>query len=128
MMKFSINASQRNKFFSKLLKVKDHEISRVLVLTCDLRDPQEINIKVIELLSSTVMQSEEELKKLKPKILYQYRFKEKKISNFGTGIALNLERRHLQEALAEVVTSGLAGSMSAQVVERAGTIYQYITK
>jgi hypothetical protein len=113
MMKFSINASQRNKFFSKLLKVKDHEISRVLVLTSDLRDPQEINIKIIELLSSTVMQSEEELRKLKPKILYQYRFKEKKMSNFGTGIALNLERRNLQEALAEVVTSGLAGSMSA---------------
>lgn len=127
-MKFSINASQRNKFCSKLLKVKDHEISRLLVLTCDLRDPQEINVKVIEMLSSTVMQSEDELRKLKPKILYQYRFKEKKQNNFGTGIGLNLERRHLQEAIAEVVTSGIAGSMSAQVVERAGTIYQFITK
>jgi hypothetical protein len=84
MMKFSINASQRNKFCSKLLKVKDHEISRLLVLTCDLRDPQEINVKVIEMLSSTVMQSEDELRKLKPKILYQYRFKEKTQNKFGT--------------------------------------------
>jgi hypothetical protein len=65
------------------------------------------------MVSPTVLQTDESLKNLKAKILYQYTFKEKKQSNYGTGIGLDLQKRHLQEAIAEVVTSGIAGSMSA---------------
>jgi hypothetical protein len=128
MVKFSINATQRNKFISKLIRVKDHEVNRLLVLTCDLRDPSEIVIKIIEMVCSTVLQTDDAFKKMKSKILYQYTFKEKKQSNYGAGIGLDLQKRHLQEAIAEVVTSGIAGSMSAQIVDRAGSLYEIITK
>ena len=128
MMKFSINATQRNKYISKLIRVKDHEMNRVQVLTCDLRDPQEIVVKVVEMVSPTVLQTEETLRKMKAKILYQYTFREKKHANYGLSIALDLQKRHLQEAVAEVVTSGIAGSMSAQTVDRAASLYEVITK
>ena len=103
-------------------------MNRVQVLTCDLRDPQEIVVKVVEMVSPTVLQTEETLRKMKAKILYQYTFREKKHANSGLGIALDLQKRHLQEAVAEVVTSGIAGSMSAQTVDRAASLYEVITK
>lgn len=50
LVKFIVNASQRNKFVCKLLKVRDHSVNRILLLTCDLKDHQ-ITVRVIELLT-----------------------------------------------------------------------------
>jgi hypothetical protein len=74
MVKFVINASQRNKYVAKLLKVKDHEATRLLMAICYLRS-NEISVKILEVLSPTVLSGDYALH---PKILYQFTFKEKK--------------------------------------------------
>jgi hypothetical protein len=66
MVKFMINTNSRNKYVAKLLKVKDHEITRLLMVVCTLHS-NEIKVKVIEVISSTVMQSDNSLK---PKVIY----------------------------------------------------------
>ncbi len=74
MVRFVVNTNQRNKYIAKLLRVKDHEISRLLMAVVSL-SANEINIKVIEALSPTVLQGDQPLK---PRIIYSYSFKEKK--------------------------------------------------
>jgi hypothetical protein len=74
MVKFVVNTNQRNKYVAKLLKVKDHEVTRLLMAICTLK-PNDINLKIIEVNSPTVLQSDYSLKH---KVLYSYSFKEKK--------------------------------------------------
>ena len=78
-VKFLVNASQRNKFICKLIKIKDQSQTRLLVLTCDLKD-SEIVVKVIELSSKSTNMSGENMKSMIHKVLYQYTFKEKKVT------------------------------------------------
>ena len=40
MVKFLVNASVRNKFSCKLIKLRDQPINRLLVLTCDVKDQE----------------------------------------------------------------------------------------
>jgi hypothetical protein len=54
MVKFTVNTNSRNKYVAKLLKVKDHEITRLLMVVCTLQT-NEIKVKIIEVISSTVL-------------------------------------------------------------------------
>ena len=54
MVKFMINTNSRNKYVAKLIKVKDHEISRLLMAVCTMHT-NEIIVKIIEVISSTVL-------------------------------------------------------------------------
>ena len=54
MVKFVVNTNQRNKYIAKLLRVKDHEITRLLMAVVSL-SAIEINIKIIEAFSPTVL-------------------------------------------------------------------------
>ena len=68
MVKFVVNTNQRNKYISKLLRVKDHEITRLLMAVVSLSE-NEINIKIIEAFSPTVLQGDQTLK---PRVIYSF--------------------------------------------------------
>ncbi len=57
---------------SKLLRLKDQEVNRLLMLTCDLFTEGEITLRLVELRSSTVILDElsPALTGLKPRILF----------------------------------------------------------
>ena len=74
MVKFVVNTSQRGKYMAKLLKVRDHEITRILMAVVTL-SAQEISVKIVEAISPTVMQGD---MTLRPRVIYSYVFKEKK--------------------------------------------------
>ena len=116
MVKFMINTNQRNKYIAKLLKVKDNEITRLLMLVCSLR-PNEIDVKVIEVISSTVLQSNNSLK---PRVIYSYTFKEKKPVSDSQ---FTIERKTFQEAISEVCTCGITGTTSGGTVDRASKLF-----
>ena len=54
MVKFVVNTNSRQKYMAKLLRVKDHEITRLLMVVCEMR-ANEINVKVVEVISLTVL-------------------------------------------------------------------------
>jgi hypothetical protein len=116
MVKFVVNTNERNKYVAKLLKVKDHEITRLLMAVCTLQ-PNELNIKIIEVISPTVLSGDYALK---PKILYSFSFKEKKPT---PNEPITLNRRNFQDAIAEVCTCGLTGTTSLGTVDRAAKLY-----
>ena len=68
-VRFIINTRERNKFISKLIRLKEQDVNRMLVLTCDLKDA-DITIKIIEMNSSELIHGDEGLKQLKPRVLY----------------------------------------------------------
>ena len=68
MVKFVVNTGSRNKYAAKLIRVKDQEATRQILMVCDLK-PDEIQVKVIELISSTVVKSGEVLK---PRVIFTY--------------------------------------------------------
>lgn len=69
LVRFIINASKRDKYVCKLLRIKDQEINRLLMLSCDLK-PHEIVIRLLELKSSTLIFGEEGMKNIKFRVLY----------------------------------------------------------
>lgn len=79
--------------------------------------PNEIEVKIIEVISSTVLQSNNALK---PRVIYAYTFKEKKPvldSQFS------IERKPFQEAISEVCTCGITGTTSVGTVDRASKLF-----
>ena len=73
-VRFMVNTSQRSKYVCKMIRLEDHQLNRLLMVSCSFVG-EETNVKVVEMLSATVAQPEV-LKK--PTILYQYTFREKK--------------------------------------------------
>ena len=116
MVKFVVNTNQRNKYIAKLLRVKDHEITRLLMAVVSL-SANEINIKIIEAFSPTVLQGDQTLK---PRVIYSYQFKEKKGIE---DIPIKIARKNFQDAISEVCTCGITGATSLGTVEKASKLF-----
>lgn len=71
------------------------------MLTCDLFTEGQITVKIVELKSSTVILDElsPSLTGLKPRVLFQYIFKEKGLTSLTK---MHIERRYLTESIEQV--------------------------
>lgn len=104
----------------KLIKLREQSANRLIALTCDLKK-NEIDFKIIELTGVNE-------RDIKHRVLYQYIFREKKAFSFLISVNHIIERKHLEEAIAEVCTSGQAGNVTSSLVSRASKFYDIISR
>ncbi len=90
-----------------------------MILTVDLFTEGEITVRIVELISSTVILDElsSALTGLKPRVLFQYTFKEKGYQGFNK---CDIERRHITESITQVC------NIPSSAIERAGQLYDII--
>ena len=100
-----MNASHRNKFVCKLVKLRDQPLTRLLALTCSMTE-SELLVKIIELTSKSTQRFGESVNSMAHSVIYQYAFREKRQVAQRPQELFSIQRQHLEEAITEVCTSG----------------------